>query len=566
MNEDNEKEKARIRAMYGVNHKIEGAYDENHAVRCACGTFVGKEEEGVLSFKGIPYALPPTGERRWKRPVCAEESEDVFEAFCFGNAPIQTEVPSECGSWYPQSEDCLTLNIWTSSPVSEGKSVMVFFHGGSFGWGATCDPMYDGHPFVKRFEDIVLVTVEYRLGMMGFIDFSFVEGGEAFAESGNLGILDQICALKWIQKNIRDFGGDPDNVTVFGESAGAVSVSLFPAIKEADGLYRRIIAESGSVALTFSRKECQSLTEKLLRETGCKTMRELMELPEETLKAVNEKLNDFNNFPERDGVVLAEDLYGMYESGRCQKADLMIGTNADEVRFWIEEIGYHVPVFDGMSAYRVLMTVMFENNEKRLSEDEKKKVREFLKKQSGRRIWRLTEFYNETLFRLPAMKQALLHAQNGNAVYTYYWKVPGENPLLGACHAMELTYVFGTLEEKILTGDVIDEKLSETVMEMWANFARYGNPSTSRYVWEPYALPQRKTMVLDHEPHMEKDIRREQRELLEGLLHHYLNGCYTQLSYNVPSVRKSAALAGLIISLLLGGLIGLFRKGQHSGS
>lgn len=543
-------DKARMRAMYGVNSKIDGPYEEKNAVRCTNGTFVGREKEGILSFKGIPYAQPPTGERRWKKPLEAEEREGVYEAFWFGASPIQTEVPSECGSYYPQSENCLNLNIWTGSLPSRGRPVMVFLHGGSFGWGALCDPMYDGHRLVKRFDDIVLVTVEYRLGIMGFIDFSSVEGGDSFRESGNLGILDQICALKWIRKNIRGFGGDPDNVTVFGESAGAGSVSLLPMIDEADGLFHRIIAESGSVALTFSREECRNLTELLLKKTGCSTMRELMELPEETLKKVNEDLNDFNNFPERDGVVLPEDLYGMYKDGRCRNIDMMIGTNADEVRFWISEIGYHVPLIDGMTAYRFLMSVMFENNVKRLSPAEKKNVRTFLKKTGGKRIWRLTEFYNEMLFRLPAMKQALLHSRNGNRVYTYYWTYPGEDPVLGACHAMELTYVFGTLEEKILTGDHIDRKLADTVQEMWVNFARCGNPSTDRYTWDPYGLPERKTMVLSEKPHMEEDLKAEQRKLLEGLLHHYLNGCYSQLSYNVPCVmRPAAGLAGIAVIL-----------------
>jgi para-nitrobenzyl esterase len=186
---------------------------------------------------------------------------------------------------------------------------------------------------------------------------------------------------------------------------------------------------------------------------------------------------------------------------------------------------------------------MFENNEKRLSPVEKKRVKSFLKGLTGKRIWKLTEFYNEMLFRLPAMKQALLHAGNGNRVYTYYWTYPGEDHLLRACHAMELTYVFGTLEEKILTGDHINKGLSDTVQEMWVNFARCGNPSTGQYVWEPYGRPDRKTIVFSGKPHMEEDIKAEQRKMLEGLLHHYFNGCYAQLSYNVPCVRKAAMLA-----------------------
>lgn len=567
MTQSQKAEKERIQAMYGVNEKISGTYNEKHAVRCTNGIFVGRESGQTLAFKGIPYACPPVGERRWKRPAEAKDGTGVYEAYYFGHAPIQTEWISEVGSYYPQSEDCLTLNIWVNKslcgePLSgsdtgpdpggpavqpPSRAVMVFFHGGSYGWGATSDPIYDGHNLVSRFEDIILVTVEYRVGIMGFIDFSSVAGGEEFTESGNLGLLDQICALKWIQKNIRSFGGDPDKVTIFGESAGGGSVSLIPLIDEAKGLFARAIAESGSVALTYSREECQQLTGLLLKETGCTCMTELMALPEDTLKKVNEKLNDSNNFPERDGVVLPVDLYGAWREGKAGGIDFMTGTNADESRYWIREMGYELPVVSGLTVYRHGMAIMFENNEKRFSADEKKRVMDFFRMLDGQKIWKLTEFYNEMLFRLPAMEQARLHAQNGNRTYTYYFTCPGADPTIGACHAMELAYVFRNLQETIYTGGHVSAELADTMQEMWANFARYGDPSTGTYHWDPYDVSSRKTMILGERPAMTEDLKRGQRILLEKLLPHYLNGCYSQLSFNVPHVRKAAALAGGII-------------------
>lgn len=144
---------------------------------------------------------------------------------------------------------------------------MGFFHGGSYGWGGTSDPCYDGHNLVQKYPDLVLVTANYRLGILGFIDFSMFPGEEDFAASGNLGLLDQICALQWVQKNIAAFGGDPANVTIFGESAGAGSVSLIPLIEGTEGLFRRVIAESGAPSLTFSLQECQNLT-RLLHDGG----------------------------------------------------------------------------------------------------------------------------------------------------------------------------------------------------------------------------------------------------------------------------------------------------------
>ena len=188
-----ENERIRMNNLYGVNQDITGTgYDRNLGTVCDNGTFVGKEENGVLSCKGIPYAEQPVGDLRWKPPVDARAQDGVYEAYYFGKSGIQTEAESERASFYPKGEDCLTLNVWSSreADASDAKrAVMVFF---------------------------------------------------------------------------AQFGGDPHNVTIFGESAGASSVSLLPLVKEAKGLFRRAIAESGSVAFTYSREECRTLTRKLL--------------------------------------------------------------------------------------------------------------------------------------------------------------------------------------------------------------------------------------------------------------------------------------------------------------
>ncbi|MBR6941037.1 MAG: carboxylesterase family protein, partial [Clostridia bacterium] len=422
---DYEAVKTQVRNLYGENEIITGEYDSSLAAVCNNGVFVGLNDNGVISYKGIPYAEPPVGNLRWKNPVPARDSETVYQAYYYGYSPVQTEWPSEPGSYYPQSEDCLTLNVWSNANgPSDGKTVMVFFHGGSYGWGAVSDPMYDGHNLIEKYPDVILVTVEYRLGILGFIDFSSVPGGDEYSTSGNLGLLDQVCALQWIKKNISAFGGNPDNVTIFGESAGAGSVSLIPLINEADGLYRRIIAESGSVALTYSKEECRNLTNLLLEKSGCSTMSELTALSEEELMSLNEGLNDYNNFPERDGVVLPEDLYGAYENGEAAKSGMLIGTNADEVRYWINEMGYYVSFIPGTLIYRHIFPIMYENNCKRMTDEEKQRAEKFLSMQIDLKIWKLTEFYNELLFRVPAMKQAELYAKSGNTVYAYYWKMP----------------------------------------------------------------------------------------------------------------------------------------------
>ena len=338
-----EKFRKQMRERIGMNRELTGQnYDAALAVKCHNGTFVGTERDGVRSFKGIPYAMPPVGRRRWKAPEAAARDDGVYEARFFGKSCIQTEEASERASLYMQGEDCLTLNIWTccrNEESSADKAVMVFIHGGSYGWGGSSDPLYDGHNFVQRHREVVLVTINYRIGLFGFIDFSKVKGGEAYRESGNLGLLDQICALNWIRRNIRGFGGDPEKVTLFGESAGASSVSLLPLIDSAQGLFKRVIAESGSIAFTYSREEAQALTAKLLGETGASCMEELEAIEEDSLRKINKKLNDHNIFPVRDGIVLPEDLYEAYQGGKGAGIDMLIGTNADETRYWIGEMG-----------------------------------------------------------------------------------------------------------------------------------------------------------------------------------------------------------------------------------
>ncbi|MBQ6635884.1 MAG: carboxylesterase family protein [Lachnospiraceae bacterium] len=547
---------------YKKNKAIRGIYKKSESAVCENGIFVGRKEGDVLTFKGIPYALPPVGDLRWKNPVPAPGSRKVYRAFYYGKSPLQTEWPSEAGSLYVKGEDCLTLNIWTNTTGPEkGRPVMVFFHGGSYGWGATCDPIYDGYGMVNKFPDLVLVTVEYRVGIMGFIDFSRVPGGEEYQTSGNLGLLDQLCALKWIQKNIAAFGGDPGNVTIFGESAGAGSVSLLPLMRGSKGLFRRIIAESGSVALTYSRKECLNLTSLLLKESGCRTMAELTALSEAELTRLNEELNDYNNFPERDNVVLPEDLYGAWEDPELAGIDMLIGTNADEVRYWIREMSYSVdkiPFLSGLKIYMNGMFIMLENNLFELSREEKKLVHEFMARLRRKHIWTVTEYFNEMLFRIPAMEQAARHAAAGGKSYTYYWTQRGANETIGASHAIELSYIFNNPEEVIYTGNVYNEELADKVQRMWVNFARTGDPSLEDLRWRPYEPDTRLTMILGKKTGMVRDLKREQRLLLEPMLGHYFNGCYSQMSYFVPHTLRMGAAALGGIATAAAGYYGLF--------
>ncbi|MBQ7600276.1 MAG: carboxylesterase/lipase family protein [Clostridia bacterium] len=540
--------KSAIRAEWGENRPVNGVFDPALGARCDNGTFVGREKEGVLTFKGIPFACPPTGELRWKKPVRAPENSGVYEAFYNGKTPIQTEWETERASYYVQGEDCLYLNVWTGSDRTvEGKAVMVFFHGGSYGWGGTADPLYDGFRFALAHPDVVLITAGYRVGLMGFVDFSSVRGGESFPDAPNLGLWDQIEALRWVKRNASAFGGDPECVTIFGESAGGGSVSLLPMIPEASGLFRRVIAQSGSVALTYSKDECRPFTERLLKESGAACMDDLLRLTEEQLIKLNRKLNAYNNFPQRDGILIPEDPYEPYREGRTSGFDMMMGTNADEANYWVNEVGGIIP-------YRFGTPIMFENHLKKLSREDKKRVKSFMQLKEGYSLWRISAFFTEIMFRLPAVRQAEEHKRNGGRCYMYFWEEQSEHRFLRACHAVELAYVFGNTEDTIYTGKPADPGLSKTVQDMWVRFAKTGDPGTAELPWPEYDSEDRWTMMLSLEPHAEEDPLPEEREILEPILDYRINGSYADMSLNVPFVWKSLAKV-LGILLLIAGIV-----------
>ncbi len=540
--------KSAMQAKYGLNRRLSGIPESVPVVHCQNGTFTGRTVSDVTSYMGIPYAKPPVGKLRWKRPEAVEDSDGIFEGYYNAKSPIQTEWKTEVASYYPQGEDCLYLNIWINeSDKSTRKTVMVFFHGGSYGWGGTADPLYDGHNMVSSHSDIVLVTVGYRIGIMGFVDFSSVPGGEDYKDATNLGILDQIESLRWIQKNIASFGGDPDNVTIFGESAGGGSVSLLPVIPEAKGLFRRVIAESGNVALTFSKKECEDFTARLMKESGCTDMNGLLALNEGELMKINKNINYYNNFPQRDGRIIPEDPYIPYLEGVTSDIDMMIGTNKNETNYWIGETGGIIP-------YALTAPIKYESDLKGLDPTDLKRVDEFIrtvKRRYRQMIWCRAEFYNELMFRLPSIKQAEGHSKNGGHTYMYYWTEPSTIKYCGACHAVELAYVFGNTKETIYTGTPADEKLSHLVQDMWVNFARIGKPDTPELNWPEYDMTSRKTMVIGKQCEVRPDILKKQRKLLFPLLKYRISPSYAVLDLNVPYVRKIGLGAALTMASVL---------------
>lgn len=518
-------------AMCGCTDK------EAVTAKCQNGNFVGQieKETNVMSFKGIPYAKPPIGELRWKAPQAPEDSDETFKADKYGTSSIQYGWPEFRADNNPIGEDCLTLNVWTKDLETTGKPVMVYFHGGGFAWGGTADPLYDGQYFVEQNEDIVMVSANYRVGFMGFIDFSHVEGGEEFADAPNLGILDHIQALKWVQENIEAFGGDPNNVTIFGESAGGGTTSTLLVVDEAKGLFDKCISQSGSVALTYSPEEFDEwgLTEALMEATGAKNMDDLMAIPEDELidyylEPMDEDgtcMNDLYNMPMRDGKLIPEDPYKALAEGASKDVTLMTGSVANEWNYWIYDMGIE-DMDEALEAYeKYIVDATIDVMKSRASEEDLKLLDQFMALQTDKEdLWAKTELINDISFRVPAITEAALHTEAGGTSYMYYFEKESAEENMGACHASELEYVFHNMTGAGYTGDNVDEKLADRMCAMWANFARTGDPSIEGVEWTPYDSQTRETMVIgnDCSLKMVSDPLSEQRVLVEPLMKYYV--------------------------------------------
>ena len=502
---------------YKVNKEIKNDdYDKSLSVKCYNGTFVGLKNGNVISYKGIPYAQPPIGNLRYKPSLKVLQSDKIYEAYYFGKTSLQSKCETEKASLYEQGEDCLTLNIWLNKlNNNKNKPVMVFIHGGAFGWGGTSDPLYEGTNLINVHEDIILVTINYRVNLLGFLNLSMLEGGENYKQSGNLGLLDQVRALEWIHENIQNFGGDQNNVTIFGESAGGTSVSVLPFISGTKGLFKHIIAESGSMQFTASTENCLKISEKLFKKLKIKSVDELLKLSEKQMKEIIDNFG-YYNFPERDGIVIPKDLYSALDEYDLSHIDFILGTNKDEYRYWIGDFG-------GYDIYEKELPKLYDMVYANLEENDKKNADTFLKMLKDNELWNKTEFFNEQVFRIPAITQAEKICKKGGKIYNYYWTFPSSIDKLKACHAVELSHVFNNVKNGIYSGGNYDLTLAAKVQKMWTNFARNGNPSLDEHIWNCYDLDKRETMILGEKIYVEKDLLAEQRKLMSPLAKYYIN-------------------------------------------
>lgn len=467
----------------------------------------GRRDDGVWSFLGVPYAADPSGPRRWRPPQPPEPWSGVRRATEPGPvAPQSTAGARIPGDPSAQSEDCLHLSVWTPGLDNRRRPVMVWLHGGGFTSGTSGSLLYRGDTLAQR-GDVVVVAVEYRLGALGFLAHPALEvpGDGAF---GNWGLLDQMAALRWVRDHITSFGGDPGNVTLFGESAGAMAVAALMAAPAARGLFRRVVLQSGP-PYTHDVHRASAVAEALAQVLGLeKVTRDALErVPASELVHAAAVLQARHAppgelplpvLPTVDGRVLPVEPRAAVAAGAAAGLEMLIGTNRDEVTFFslgdddaarmdeegllrrVRHMAPQAPAEALVAAYRAALTERGEPSD-------------------PRDVW--VAAASDVVFRWPSLRLAAAHRAHGPAyVYLFTWETPALDGVLGACHGLELPFVFGTVRHQEVAmfsgGGPAANELATAMQDAWVAFARTGDPSTDTPgAWPQWDPVRRATMV-----------------------------------------------------------------------
>jgi para-nitrobenzyl esterase len=443
-------------------------------VRTAQGKVNGKNINGgkVKAFLGLPYAAPPVGELRWKAPEPPEKWRGVRDATRFASRCAQGHVFDDMVFQDSgESEDCLFLNVYapaTATPNSK-LPVMFWIHGGGYAGGASSEPRHNGDFLPTK--GVVLVTINYRLGVFGFLATQDL-AKEANGAAGNYGLLDMVAALQWVKSNIREFGGDPGNVTIFGESAGSFAVSTLMASPMARGLFQKAIGESGaafSSTLAYDSLETREREDgKWVASLGVKSLQELRALPTGKILEAAKSKGVVGFSPDLDGKLLTEPVEATYTAGRQAHVPLLAGWNRDENSF----------LANGMTAekWKRMSAGLF-----------KERSAEFFKLYPGgtdeQAMRSAIDYGGDAFIAFSTWKWIEAHKKTGESpIYRYHFELaalPSKyHPGTFAFHSDDIEYVFGTLDTR--PGETVrpeDRKLSEQMMDYWTNFAKTGNPN-----------------------------------------------------------------------------------------
>lgn len=507
---------------------------DSNVVTTAQGDLVGIVKDDAEWFSGVPFAAPPVGELRWQPPQEPVAWSGVRDARKVGPQCMQSDriammvnriMKGTGGSdfvvWladflqpilFPtnMSEDCLTLNIITPDSESDKKlPVMVFFHGGSFLGGGGSTSFYNSAAYAKR--DTILVTVNYRLNIFGFFSHPILSAENPLGVSGNQGMLDQIAALKWVKENIGSFGGDPDNVTIFGESAGGHSIGFLMSSPTAKGLFHKGLMQSGCGVIQYRRLKddyryvpSQESVGTLIAGGADKDALDyLRDLSERELLALYDSMPDliehYSYWPIIDGVHLPDSMADIFSRGEQAQIPLLFGWNADEgVTFMLPDGKGQPPLY--MSNFIPQHQKQYENLVRESFEELGDDVLKAFP-WDGDTVNSNAQMFGHSRFTAPCVYLADMHRAQGNDVFVYNFDrvTPHEDQTLGAYHASELQFVFDT-HTPLMATDENDMVLTKAIGDYWASFAHNGKPGVDgQPVWPAYDSSNNQAMIFTND-------------------------------------------------------------------